>query len=145
VIFTLVGCAPGERCLIERTEEGFATHDDTVAANDWCHSDPAWEARVGADILLSATFEQAEANSRTRREALARWSGRLPTSAFEWVAAPVLNPCTRVAVEMCPRAGTLRVVGYERATAGELPAPATRVCEIVEDGRQMMEEGLIEA
>jgi hypothetical protein len=130
VIFTLAGCAPGERCLIERTEEGYATHDDTVAANDWHDSAEAWEARVGGNILLTATFEQARTNSRVRREALAEWPGRFSTSAFEWVAAPVLNPYTRVAVEMCARAGTLRVVGYERAVPGELPAPVTRVCEI---------------
>jgi hypothetical protein len=145
VIFTLAGCAPGERCLIERTEESFTTHDHTVAANDWRHGDAAWEARVGGNILLTATYEQAAANSRARREALADWSGRLPTSAFEWVAAPVLNPYTRVAVEMCPRIGILRVVGYERAAPGELPTPVTHVCEIVEDGRQTTEDGLVEA
>src|SRR5262252_2998448 len=70
VIFTLAGCAPGERCVIERTEEGFATHDDTVAANDWRHSVDAWEARVGGDNLLTATYEQARAKSRARRDAL---------------------------------------------------------------------------
>ncbi|MBV8752159.1 MAG: hypothetical protein JO328_04785 [Hyphomicrobiales bacterium] len=145
VIFTLVGCAPGERCLIERIEEGFATHEDTVAANDWRRSDPGWEARVGGEILLSATFEQAATNSRVRREALAEWSGRFPTSAFEWVAAPVLNPYTRVAVEMCPHQGSLRVVGYERAARGELPVPVTRVCEVADDGRQTTEDGLIYA
>jgi hypothetical protein len=144
VIFTPAGCAPGERSLIERTEEGFATQDDTVAANDWRHGDAAWEARVGGHILLSATYEQAAANSRARREALADWLGRLPTSAFEWVAPPVLNPYTRVAVEMCPRAGTLRVVGFERAAPGELPAPVTRVCGVLDDGRQTTEDGLIE-
>jgi hypothetical protein len=130
VIFTLAGCAEGERCLIERTEEGYATHDDVVAANDWRHGDDAWEARVGGHILLSATFEQAAANSRARRDALADWRGGFPTRGFEWVAAPVLNPYTRVAVEMCPRAGALRVVGYERAAPGDLPTPVTRVCEI---------------
>ena len=130
VIFTLAGCAPGERCLIERTEEGYATHDDAVAANDWLRGDASWEARVGGDILFTATFAQAAANSRARRDALAQWRGRFPTRGFEWVAAPVLNPYTRVAVEMCPRAGILRVVGYERAARGELPIPVTRVCEI---------------
>ena len=130
VIFTLAGCAPGERCLIERTEEGYATHEDAVAANDWLHGDAAWEARVGGEILFSATFAQAAANSRARRDALADWRGRFPTRAFDWVAPPVLNPYTRVAVEMCPRAGILRVVGYERAARGELPTPVTHVCEI---------------
>jgi hypothetical protein len=130
VIFTLVGCAPGERCLIERTEVGYATHDDAVAANDWLNGDARWEARVGGDILFSATFEQAAANSRVRRDALADWRGRFPTGAFDWVTPPVLNPYTRVAVEMCPRAGILRVVGYERAARGNLPTPVTQVCEV---------------
>jgi hypothetical protein len=130
VIFTLAGCAPGERCLIERTEEDFATHEETVAANDWRHGAEAWEARVGGDILLTATYAQARANSRARRDSLADWAGRFSTSTFQWVVAPVLNPYTRVAVEMCPRAGLLRVVGYERAAPGELPTPVTDVCEI---------------
>jgi hypothetical protein len=132
VIFTLAGCAAGERCVIERTEEDHATHDETVAANDWRHGGGGWEARVGGNLLLTATFAQAAANSRARRDALADWRGHLPSRAFDWVAPPVLNPYTRVAVEMCPRAGELRVVGYERAAPGELPVPVTRVCEIAE-------------
>ena len=36
VIYSLVGCERGERCVIERTEEGFSTRtDNTSAANDW--------------------------------------------------------------------------------------------------------------
>ncbi len=36
VIYTLVGCAAHERCVIERTEDAFVTReDDTCAANDW--------------------------------------------------------------------------------------------------------------
>jgi hypothetical protein len=134
VIFTLAGCAPGECCLIERTEEGYATHDDAVAANDWLRGEASWEARVGGEILFTATFAQAAANSRARRDALADWRGHFPTRAFDWVAPPVLNPYTRVAVEMCPRAGILRVVGYERAARGELPTPVTRVCEVASVG-----------
>jgi len=130
VIFTLAGCAAGERCVIERIEEGHATHDDAVAANDWRHGDAGWEARVGGNLLLTATFDEAAGNSRARREALADWDGPMPSPSFAWVAPPVLNPYTRVAVEMCPRAGVLRVVGYERAAPGELPRPVTRVCEV---------------
>jgi hypothetical protein len=130
VIFTLAGCASGERCVIERTEEGYATHDDAVAANDWRHSAARWEGRLPANLTLVASFAEAAANSRARRDALADWPGRFPTGAFDWVAPPVLNPYTRVAVEMCAHAGILRVVGYERAAGGELPTPVTRVCEI---------------
>ncbi|HXW24041.1 MAG TPA: hypothetical protein VEK73_04780 [Xanthobacteraceae bacterium] len=129
VIFTLAGCARGERCVIERTEEGHTTHDEAVAANDWRHRGGDWEARVGGKHTLVATFDEAAENSRRRREALATWDGRPGAGAFDWVAPPVLNPYTRLAVEMCPRAAILRVVGYEIAD-GELPQPATRVCEI---------------
>ena len=60
---------------------------------------------------------------------------------------PVLNPYTRVAVEMCPQAGILRVLGYERGADGELPAPVTQVCEVAaaDDGRRTTEDGLINA
>jgi hypothetical protein len=46
------------------------------------------------------------------------------------VAPPVLNPYTRLAVEMCPARGFLRAVGYELAD-GELYAePATLPREV---------------
>jgi hypothetical protein len=49
VIYTLIGCAPGERCGIERTENGFVTREEyTSAANDWAPSRPMWEARIAA-------------------------------------------------------------------------------------------------
>ena len=77
VIFTLAGCAPGERCVIERTEEGFSTRtENTGAANDWLEPVEPWEARVGGDLLFNCDYLGARANSRTRREALAAWSGR---------------------------------------------------------------------
>ena len=42
-IYTLVGCRAGERCVIERQEDGFETReDDTSAANDWLHSSWPW-------------------------------------------------------------------------------------------------------
>ena len=45
VIFTLAGCHPDERCVIERTHDGFSSRvHDTCAANDWLLSMPRWEA-----------------------------------------------------------------------------------------------------
>jgi hypothetical protein len=129
VIFTLAGGAPGERCLIERSEEGYATHDEAVAANDWQSSLDTWEARIAGNTMLTCTFEEAAQRSRARRDALAAWNGRLPAPAFDWVVEPVLNRYTRVAVEMCAQTEALRVVGYEIGDA-ELPQPATLVCEI---------------
>jgi hypothetical protein len=46
------------------------------------------------------------------------------------VRPPVLNYFTRLAAEMCPATGTLRVVGYELPTDAELPEPVTLPTEI---------------
>jgi hypothetical protein len=37
----------------------------------------------------------------------------------------VLNSQTRIAVEMCPASGVLRVMGYEQPETSELPSPVT--------------------
>ncbi|MEA3027750.1 MAG: hypothetical protein QOF91_3035 [Alphaproteobacteria bacterium] len=128
VIFTLAGCRPGERCVIERTEVSFSTREEhTGSANDWLVSRPHWEARMRTDQLLSKSSEEAAASSHNRREKLAAWSGRFAADDFGWVVPPVLNPMTRLAVEMCPADGILRVRGYERDAGAELPMPATQV------------------
>ncbi len=130
-IFTLVGCAPGEHCVIERTEREAKTRDhETVAANDWRNSTAEWEARIGTRRLLSITFEQAAANSRERCAILAGWHGNFARDSFGWVQPPVLNYFTRLAAEICPANGTLRVVGYEVSHGGELPEPVTLRTEI---------------
>jgi hypothetical protein len=131
VIYTLVGCRSGERCVIERTEEGFATRsENTAAANDWLRSTPGWEARIPTAVLFSRPFEEAAARSRARQDTLAAWPSPFAASHFEWVAEPILNAMTRIAVEMCPAMGILRVVGYEREGNAELPQPATQVREL---------------
>lgn len=131
VIYTLAGCAAGERCVIERTEEGCTTRfTDTSAANDWLDSMEPWEARVGGDLLFSCSYGEAGGNSRTRREALAAWDKGF-TPSFAWVTPPVLNKFTRIAAEMCPAQGLLRVIGYEMAAGFDEPQPATLVREIV--------------
>jgi len=130
-IFTLAGCRAGERCVIERTEGSYETRtDDFGAANDWLESRPQWEGRISAAKLFRASFEDAAQNSRERRESLASWRGSFVTDSFGWVAPPVLNPYTRLAVEMCPATGLLRAIGYELAEGGELPSPATEPCEL---------------
>jgi hypothetical protein len=122
VIYSLVGCEPGQRCVIERTEEGFATRlDRTSAANDWHRSAPSWEARTRADLMLTRTYEETAASSRLRREHLENWQGRFANEGFGWVSPPILNLYTRLAVEMCPAQGVLRAVGYESTPGAELP------------------------
>jgi hypothetical protein len=125
VIYTLAGCHPGERCVIERTPDGFSsrTHD-TGAANDWLLYRPRWEARVAAEALLTRTFDEAAEKSRRRREHLAAWPGSFEAE-FDWVTPPVLNSQTRLAVEMCPATGVLQAIGYEQTEGRELPEPMT--------------------
>jgi hypothetical protein len=129
VIYTLAGCAPGERCVIERTEEGFSTRtENTGAANDWLEPVEPWEARVGGDLLFNCDYFGARANSRNRREALAAWGGE---GSFAWVVPPVCNPFTRIAAEMCAARGLLRVVGYEQAAGVTEAQAVTQCCEVI--------------
>jgi hypothetical protein len=137
VIFILVGCASGERCVIERTEEAFTSRSqDTCAANDWLQPMPPWEARIAAKHLLTLSAEEATANSRTRREALSGWSQSFARADLAWVVPPVLNPFTRCAVEMCPAGGHLRVAGYELEPGSDLPRRVTEIRELAEDAER---------
>ena len=130
-IYVLVGCAVGERCVIERTETGFLTREnDTSAANDWLPHRPGWEGRIGTRRFLTDSFADAANYSRARCESLVGWSGTCAAPGFAWVREPVLNPYTRLAVAMCPARGVLRAIGYE-ANDGLLPQPATAICEVV--------------
>jgi hypothetical protein len=74
--------------------------------------------------------DAATANSRARCTSLAGWNGAVATDSFGWIAPPVLNPFTRIAVEMCPATGTLRTVGYELPAGREFPEPATQPREV---------------
>src|ERR1700719_947635 len=74
VIYTLIGCAPGERCVIERTENRcVAREEDTSAANDWVPSRPMWEARIAAGRFLTCSSAEAAARCRDRQDAPAGW------------------------------------------------------------------------
>jgi hypothetical protein len=132
VIYTLIGCVLGERCVIERTEEDFITREDQASvANDWVPHRPGWEARIAATHILTLPSAEAEAQNVARREALANWPGLLSHGGFDWVTSPVLNPYTRLAVAMSPARACLRVVGYEAQDAG-MPRRATQICEVEE-------------
>src|SRR5215467_4756087 len=131
VIYTLAGARPGEQCVIERTEEGFSTRATaTCAANDWLESRDGWEGRVGADVVMTCSPEEAGAASRRRREALAHWAGTFGGDSFGWVTPPVLNRFTRLAIEMCAADGILRVAGYECEPGAAEARHATQVTSI---------------
>ena len=130
VIYTLIGCASGERCVIERTENSFETRqNETSAANDWAPRRPMWEARMAAAQFLTCSSDEVAAKCRDRRDALASWDGLLSGDGFEWLKPPVLNPYTRLAVTMSSARALLRVAGYEMTPHGGTER-VTRLCEI---------------
>ena len=134
VIYTLAGCRPGERCVIERTEASFNTRlDELGAANDWLQGLPSWEGRTNASKVLTCSYQEAAEHSRLRREGLASWRGSFERDSFDWVERPVLNPYTRIAIEMNPARGILRAVGYELADGDEVASPVTERCELTPD------------
>jgi hypothetical protein len=105
VLFTLVGCKPGERVVIERDGDSARTYwQDVVVANDWQEPRDGWRPRC------CGRGTPAE-NNRSRRAALAAWAGR--GADVDWVSGLVLNACTRVSVEMSPSTGQLVVAGWE--------------------------------
>jgi hypothetical protein len=80
--------------------------------------------------MFTRSYEEAADKSRARREQLAAWPGPVAGGSFDWVTPPVLNPFTRLAVEMCPATGTLRAIGYERSRDAELPQRVTLPCAL---------------
>jgi hypothetical protein len=134
VIYTLAGCRVGERCVIERTEREHLTRtEQTSAANDWLIRRDFWEARVGGNQLFTAGPTEVGGNSRVRREALGAWTAPFG-NGFDWVTPPVLNPFTRIAVEMCAAQGVLRVAGYEKFPENAFPVPVTQTRAITAFG-----------
>jgi hypothetical protein len=104
-LFTLVGCKPGERVVIERDDQSTRTYrQDLVVANDWQERRSGWRPRCPGE---GTPVE----NNRSRRAALALWAGR--GADVDWVSGPVLNACTRISVEMLPATGELVVAGWE--------------------------------
>jgi hypothetical protein len=106
VLFTLSGVRPEEGCVIERTETAAIVHDGACAiANEWRSAHLSGRVR-GRD-------------NAQRRSLMEDIHGRT-LSAFEWMAPPILNRFTRLAVKANAAQGLLRVLGYER----EAPATA---------------------
>ncbi len=147
VIYTLAGCRPGERCVIERTVDGFTTRtENTGAANDWL---------VAAQRLGSAHRRRPSvhlrATTRPRRTAAcgARRSRAWQAPFGGDVRLGRCRRCstsyTRIAAEMCAARGILRVAGYEMMPGFDLPQQVTQLCEVraEPDGRQSGVIGMI--
>ncbi len=119
VLFMLIGCAAGERAVIERDGQQARTYrTDTIVANAWREDRAGWRPRCCGE------GPPAENNHR-RRAALAAWAGR-DAADFAWATGPVLNACTRLTVEMQPASGRLAVAGWEpNGNGGVAAATAT--------------------
>src|SRR5262249_47224391 len=106
-LFTLSGARPEESCVIERTETEAFVHDGTgTIANAWRSSHLTGRVRGHDNPERQALMERIQAK---------------PLSGFEWMAPPILNRFTRLAVQANAAQGTLSVLGYEHE------APATAV------------------
>jgi hypothetical protein len=112
-LFTLTGATAGEVALVERTErEARIVRCPVLVANDWQEPRPGWRARMGYE------------NNEARKATLKSFPAGGP--AFEWAVPPVLNPTTRLVVEMSAvDGGALSARGYESGSWRDLPKPAT--------------------
>jgi hypothetical protein len=116
VLITLVGCGPDEIAVIERRERDATVHlGEGSVANDWREVHASWEPRPCA--LADRRLDSAT------RCATIEQAARSPES-FGWVVPPVRNWNTRLAVEMNPGEGSLRVLGFEPCNDVDA-APAT--------------------
>ncbi|MCX7899207.1 MAG: hypothetical protein N2444_03850 [Methylocystis sp.] len=114
-LFTIAGVRRGEIALIEHLgREARIFRGPAIVANDWQERQPGWQARM------------SRKNNDARVEFMRRLSPDAPL--FSWVAPPVLNPLTRLAVEMsAPGDGELIARGYEsRRLWIDLPEIATQ-------------------
>ncbi|MGO4339096.1 hypothetical protein AB4037_29690 [Labrys sp. KB_33_2] len=117
-IFTLVGPAAGQTCVIERKHRDFVTHlGPSTAANTWNYGATAknWGANEDEDTRQDST---------ERRASIASFAGA-STAPFGWVKPPLRYDITRLAVEANPAIGLLRVRGYEASQDREDAVPVT--------------------
>ncbi len=124
-LFSIIGLAPGQACLIERTQTDAAIRrGDTTIANDW---HPAGPQREG-HWMPRGTYIRDPDDCERRRKCL---EAQGPGQPFEWVREPVLNAFTRLAVEASAATGELRVVGFEPTRRKREVRPATAVLDLI--------------
>lgn len=98
--FTLSGTAPGQSCLIEREENAASVHESpTVCANHW--------------IKRNVPGHYRGVDSPGRLQQMTEIRDDTP-DGFDWLAYPILNETTRIAVIANALEGKLWVRGYER-------------------------------
>jgi hypothetical protein len=102
--FSIAGIAPGESCVIERTEDrAHVIEGSARAVNHWQH--------------LDATARPRGIDSRGRLATMSTVSTVEFDARFPWLVPPVLNSLTRLAMVADAAAGRLMVQGYEDGVA----------------------------
>jgi len=105
-IFTIAGTRPDELCMIERKEDAALLHDGPqAAANHW--------------IGWNQPARDRGNRSQDRRAAMLSLLNA-PSGPFDWVAPPILNKDTRLAMTANAATEQLSLRGYE----GEKPVTA---------------------
>lgn len=120
VIFSICGEGPSDMALIERDGRNARLFRGSFAtANDWQHAHPRWEPRGAAKDKRRDNHERC---------ALMHRAQVADARDFLWLAPPILNARTRLAVEM-NASGALKVQGFERGKKELIAKPATQVCD----------------
>ena len=97
--FTLAGMNGTAGCVIERTE-----------TRAWVHAAPA---AVANHWLTQGLKGRPRGIDSRRRHRLMNGLSRLPSDAFGWMVAPILNKDTRLSLVANAAAGVLLVQGWE--------------------------------
>ena len=98
-IFSIVGIKDGEFAIIERTETDRKTHKrQTAVTNHWLNSD-----FDGKPIGYKSQDRLVAVKSRMS-EGVDQW---------DWLHPPVLNPTTRIAMDLNPKTARMRIIGYD--------------------------------
>lgn len=109
-IFLLVGCQPGEGCIIERTETRAVCHDlPRAAANHW----------LDAEALGAGTRDRPRGQVSERRQAimtdgLAALASSGSLQELDWLKDPLVNETTRLLLLADPAGRFLEVRAYEK-------------------------------
>lgn len=112
-LFILAGVKSGEGAVIERLPRESFVHEGVVAcANHWLN--PVWRGTPRGRYSVARRARLAEIQDRVG-------------SGFAWIAPPILNKKTRVAVQANPSTGALEVQGFEHE------APATQLFQLAPD------------
>jgi hypothetical protein len=124
-LFSVIGAAPSQACLIERMRTDAVVRRGTTAiANDWHPDGP----RRDGYWMPRGSLVRGPDDSDRRRKCLEDGD---PGDHFAWLREPVLNGFTRLAVETSAATGELRVVGFEPARRWWAEVkPATAVLEM---------------